>query len=84
MCGIKNLTTYIGLVNFEDNLLGKSAKKHEKCMLLSVLTGIIQSPDFLSAKFGFLVEKHIWLCHGRAYTAAYTHDNRYLRIQLDN
>ena len=58
MCGIKNPTTYIGFVNFEDNLLGKSAKQHEKSMLLSVLPGIIQTPDFLSAKFGFLVEKH--------------------------
>ena len=58
MYGIKNSTTYIGLINFEDNLLGKSAKKHEKSMLLSVFTGIIQSPDFLSAKFEFLVEQH--------------------------
>ena len=33
MCGIKNciiLITHIELVNFEDNLLSKSAKKHEK------------------------------------------------------
>ena len=56
MCGIINPTTYIGFVNFEDNLLGKGAKNMKKSMLLSVLPGIIQSPDFLSAKFGFLVE----------------------------
>ena len=50
MCGIKNPTTYIGFVNFEDNLLGESAKKHEKRMLLSVLPGIIQSPDFFKCQ----------------------------------
>ena len=40
MCGIKNYITYVKLVIFGDNLLGKNVKKHEKSILLSVLTVI--------------------------------------------
>ena len=30
MCGIKNGITYVKIINFEVNLLGKTVKKHEK------------------------------------------------------
>ena len=50
MCGIKNPTTYIGFVNFEDNLLGKSAKKHEKKYVIVSFAWYNPEPGFFKAK----------------------------------
>ena len=50
MCGIKNPTTYIGFVNFEDNLLGKSAKKHEKKYVIVSFARYNPEPGFFECQ----------------------------------
>ena len=50
MCGIKNPTTYIGFVNFEDNLLGKSAKKHEKKYVIVSFARYNPEPRFFKCQ----------------------------------
>jgi len=50
MCGIKNPTTYIGVVNFEDNLLGKSAKKHEKKYVIVSFARYNPEPGFFKCQ----------------------------------
>ena len=50
MCGIKNSTTYIGFVNFEDNLLGKSAKKHEKKYVIVSFARYNPEPGFFKCQ----------------------------------